>query len=254
MLNRLRTALFSVFVVVATLVIALVFLPTLLIGRGAAFGAVRFWARTMLAGLRAICGIRHVVEGAENIPKGAAIVAANHQSMWETIAFFAFLPKPVFVLKKELLKIPVYGWWAGAVKFIAVDRSAGAKAIRALTREAEARLAEGAQIVLFPEGTRVPLGERRPLQPGVAAIYLAGGAPATPVVHNSGRHWRFPGGLGSLKIPGVITVRFAPAIAPGLERKAFLKALEAHIVGGRDDLSAGAVSAAQEAPADRARA
>lgn len=253
-MNRLRTALFTIYFALATLVIALAFLPALLFGHKAAVAAVHFWARVILFGLKLICGVSHVVEGAENIPKGPAIVAANHQSMWETIAFFTFLNKPVFVLKRELLKIPVYGWWAAAAGFIAIDRSAGAKALRAMTRKAAASLAEDAQIVVFPEGTRVPLGERRRLQPGVAALYLIGSAPVTPVIHNSGRHWRFPGSLNGLKIPGVITVRIEPAIAPGLERKAFLKELEETLTGGRDDLPAengaqGVKAPPEEAPA-----
>lgn len=234
-LARIRTYVYSLYLVLATGIIAVLALPTLLMPQSATTRAIRIWARVLLFGLRTICGVGYVVEGKENIPSGAAIVAANHQSMWETIALFCVLENPVVVFKKELLRVPVYGWWARRSRSIPVDRSAGAKAIRRLTQVARERLAEGRQIVLFPEGTRVPLGQRRKLQPGVAAIYLGADAPCAPAVHNSGRHWLFPGGVGGLKIPGTITLRFLPPIPPGLPRKDFTAALESALESGRDD-------------------
>ena len=169
------------------------------------------------------------------MPQGGALIAANHQSQWETIALYAMAPKPVMVFKKELTRIPVYGWWAARAGNIPVDRKGGAKALRAMTRAARARADAGEQIIIFPEGTRKKPGDPIALQPGVAGIYAAMNAPCTPVAHDSGRFWRFPGGE---KIPGVITLRFLPAIAPGLDRKEFLRTLAASIESGRPDLIA----------------
>jgi 1-acyl-sn-glycerol-3-phosphate acyltransferase len=225
-MNAIRTAAFTGYFVVVTFLIAVGASPTLITGGALARGAVKLWARSILWGLRAICGIAFRIEGAENTPRGGAIVAANHQSMWETIALFALLPDAVMVFKRELARVPAYGWWALRTGSIPVDRAAGAKAIRALTKAAKSRIAEGRQIVVFPQGTRVRVGERGPLMPGVAAIYMATGAPCTTVVHDSGRFWRFPGRLTSLKTPGIITVRIQPRIDAGLGRRTFIAELE----------------------------
>lgn len=222
-----RSYLFDLYLALVTAVMGIICLPALL-DRRAARAITRLWAHTALAGLAVICGVRYRIEGADRIPAGPAIVAANHQSMWETIALLALLPRPAVVFKKELLRIPVYGWWANRTG-VPVDRSAGAKALRALRRETEAHIKRGDQIVVFPEGTRGPPGALGPLQPGVAGMYLVADAPVTPAVHNSGEYWRFPGGL---KTPGTITIRFLPAIPPKLQRREFIPALERALRAG----------------------
>lgn len=224
-MSRLRTVIFSVYVALTTILVTIVWAPGLMLGKHATVAGCRNWARMTLFGLKTICGLSFRIENAHLIPKGGAIIAANHQSMWETIVFFALLERPVMVFKKELMDIPLYGLWARRSGSIPVDRDAGAKAIRALTKTARERLDEGSQIVLFPEGTRVPYGTRGELQPGVAAVYVMGGAPCVPAAHDSGRFWDFPGGLTSLKRPGVITLRFESPIDPGLDRKAFFAEL-----------------------------
>ena len=143
------------------------------------------------------------------------------------------MPKPVVIAKQELFDIPVYGWWLRRVGNIPVDRRGGAKALRALRADAAARIAKGDQIVLFPESTRAQVGENLPFHPGVAGIYTNTDASCTPVAHDSGRYWRFP---GSLKVPGQIILRFLPAIDPGLDRKSFLRELQQQIVNARPDL------------------
>lgn len=217
-----RSRLYGLYIAALTGVMGLLLLPAL-VDRRAARAITRAWARSALAGLRLICGIRHEVRGAENIPQGPAIVAANHQSMWETIALIALLPRPAMVLKRELLRVPVYGWWAHRTG-VAIDRKAGARAIRMLRRETERHIARGDQIVVFPEGTRGPPRSLGPLQPGIAGMYLVAGAPVAPVVHNSGRVWRHPGGR---KSPGTIVIRFLPHIPASLSRRAFMPLLEA---------------------------
>lgn len=231
-MNRIRTAAYAVYLVAGTLIIATLALPTLLFGERTARSAVKLWANAALFGLRLICGVRHRIEGAEHLPAGGALVAANHQSMWETIALFTILEKPAITFKKELRKVPVYGWWAMRAGCIPVDREAGAKAIRVLMKSARERIEAGWQVVVFPEGTRAPPGERLPLQPGVAGIYGVAGIPCTPAIHDSGEFWRHPGGVTSLKIPGVITLRILPPIPAGLNRKTFLRELESRLRAG----------------------
>lgn len=227
-----RSFLFDFYLAALTLIMGLALAPAL-IDRRAARAVTRSWAQCALAGLHAICGIRHEVKGEEFIPKGPAIIASNHQSMWETIMLLTLLERPAMVFKKELKRIPVYGWWASRTG-VPVDRRAGAKALRALRRETERHVARGDQIVVFPEGTRNAPGSPGPLQPGVVGMYLVGGAPVTPVVHNSGEAWRHPDGL---KSPGLVTIRFLPAIPPGLSKRAFLPSLEAAL---REDPQGGA--------------
>ncbi len=227
-----RSILFFTVLFTVTPLMAVFCAPALLLGEGPARACMRVWARLMLAALKAICGVSHRVAGAENIPTGGAVIAANHQSMWETIALFAILPRPVMVFKRELARNPVYGVWA---KYggVAIDRRAGVKAIRDLTRAAEEQVAMGRQLILFPEGTRIKPGTRAAFQPGVAAAARATGAPCVPVAHNSGEHWRHP---GPLKTPGEITIAFLPPIPRGAPRKAFTTALERAIAGARADL------------------
>lgn len=218
----LRAHFFIVFMAVLTTTMGLVLLPALA-DRRAARAVTRLWAKINLAALRIFCGVRYRIIDAELMPTGPAIVAANHQSQWETIALLALLPRPAMVLKKELLRIPVYGWWAWRTG-VPIDRSAGAKALRMLRRETELHIARGDQIVVFPEGTRGPPGHLSALQPGVAGMYLVANTTVTPVVHNSGEHWRHP---GPAIVPGEISIRFLPEIPADLTRRAFMPALDA---------------------------
>ena len=226
-MNAVRSILFTTFLALLTGVLGVLFLPALLFGPDSARAVIKVWARVALAALKLFCGIGHRVEGLENLPEGAAIIAANHQSMWETIALYAILKRPTMVFKRELLAIPVYGWWARA-SGVVLDRQAGAKAIRALREATAERLNRGDQIVIFPEGTRGPPRGLLPLLPGVAGVYLAADAPVTPAIHDSGLFWRHP---GPKKTPGTITLKILPAIPPGLPRREFMARLEAALSG-----------------------
>ncbi|MEM9706780.1 MAG: lysophospholipid acyltransferase family protein, partial [Pseudomonadota bacterium] len=228
----IRSVIFLLFMLLITPVLALIFSPALLMGERAAYFIIRSWANFMLSVLRILCGVRHEIIGRENIPSGASIVASNHHSMWETIALMAFLPRPVMAFKREFRMNPVYRFW-GYVAGIPVDRKATVSAIKSLVGEAKRFLALGRQIILFPEGTRVPLGETRPLQPGIAAVYQACKTSVVPVVHNSSMHWRHP---GPMKLPGTIRIEFLPPIEPGMDRRAFLRSLEERFLSARTDL------------------
>ena len=235
MLTGLRSFAFMAFMVLATLFIAVISLPFLLFGQAAARRIAKIWTGTILSGLKLITGISHRIEGADQIPQSGALVAANHQSMWETVALYDILPNPVIILRKELARIPIYGWWAKPSGNIVVDREGGATALRAMRAEAKERIAAGKQVIVFPEGTRIAPGAVAKFHPGVAGIYGAVDAPCTPVAHNSGEFWRFP---GMLKFPGEIILRFLPPIEPGLDRRAFLDAVKTRIEGARPDLNA----------------
>lgn len=234
MLTTIRSTAFAVILVALVVVLGVGALPLLLFGRRAARAVVRLWAKLVLFMLRVVAGVTSHDEGLDHFPRGGAIIACNHQSMWETVKLYALCDKPVMILKKELLAIPVYGWWAKAAGNIAIDRNGGAKALRAMMREAKARAAAGEQIIIFPEGTRTTPGARADFQPGVAGLYAAIGAPVTPIAHDSGRFWRHP---GLRKEPGVITMRVLPPIPAGLPSRDFMARLTTAIASARPDLA-----------------
>lgn len=205
---------------------SLLFWPLLLLPARRISWLPRLWARGVLAFLAAAVGLRHEVRGQEYRPHGPAIVAAKHQSAWDTIVFFLLHERLVYVLKAELLLIPIIGWYLARVGMIAIDRRGGARALRRMVARAREAIASGHTIVIFPEGTRTPPGTRRPYHPGVAALYGRLGLPVVPVALNSGRYWRR---RGFLKRPGTIVLEYLPPIAPGLDRAEFAATLERRI-------------------------
>ena len=223
----LRSIIFLTYLFLAALVLGILALPALL-KREWSLAISKAWAGSSLFVLRIVCGVRDEVEGPENIPQDAAIIAAKHQSMWETLKLTVLLPRPSFVLKKELANWPVFSWFCRANGFIFIDRDAGARSIRDMTKQAKAMASEGAQIVIFPEGTRAKPGEDLPYQPGVAALAKALKIPTVPVGHNSGEHWVNP---GPEKIPGTIHLKFHPPIPEVGNRDSYLSALKTAIDG-----------------------
>ncbi len=232
-MNRIRSIVFTIVIALVAVLFTIVFLPAAFAGEKTTKRIIRWWTHFALGAMRVIAGVTFRIEGRENIPAGGALIVSNHQSLWETIAINALFSHPIVILKKELLKIPVYGWWAVRAGNIAIDRNGGAKELRRLRQETAARIANGAQVVVFPEGTRVKPGETTPYQPGVAGIYLAANAPCVPVAHDSGRFWaKLAGALN----PGVITMRILKPIPPGLDRREFQRTIEARINAARPDL------------------
>ena len=223
---------FVVFLVFSTLFLGILGAPLLLLGRERARAVVRLWIRSLLGAAALLCGVKSEFVGVDKIERGT-IIAANHQSQWETLALFAQLKHPIVILKKELLNIPVYGWWLRAMGSIGVDRDGGAKALKEMRNRANTALADGAQLVIFPEGTRVKPGTMVDLQPGIAGIYTKANAAVVPIVHNSGDHWLHP---GPAKNPGTITARALPPIEAGLDRRDFLKRLQSQLEAARKDL------------------
>jgi 1-acyl-sn-glycerol-3-phosphate acyltransferase len=161
------------------------------------------WALIVLWLLRVLCGIRMEIRGAENIPKEPCIVMCKHQSAWETIALQKVFPPQVWVLKRELLWLPFFGWGLAMTSPIAIKRSDGREAMKQLLKQGKDRLAMGFCVVIFPEGTRIPYGQRSKYKIGGALLAASSGAPAVPVAHNAGKLW---GRNSFLKRPGVITM------------------------------------------------
>jgi 1-acyl-sn-glycerol-3-phosphate acyltransferase len=226
----LRSAAFHLWFYGVTAVMALASLAARLGPPGWAAALARAWAGTILAGLRPLCGIRVEVTGREHLPThGPALVASQHQSAFDTMIWLLIAPRPAYVLKQELMRLPFYGAMCRRLGMIVVDRGAGARAIRALLRGAERAVAEGRQIVIFPEGTRVAPGAVAPLQPGIAALAARTGLPVIPVATDSGRSW---GRRAWRRLPGVIHVAIQPPLPAGLPRDALMARLAALYAAG----------------------
>ncbi|HEX4185781.1 MAG TPA: lysophospholipid acyltransferase family protein [Stellaceae bacterium] len=198
-------------------------LPFLITPRRVTMRFGQSWARSILFLLRVIVGLDHEIRGFDRVPRSACIIAMKHQSAWDTLILPVVLGDPAIVLKRELLLLPFYGWYAGRAGSIAVDRKAGASALRRMVAAARPIAAEGRPIVIFPEGTRVAPGARLPYQPGVAALYQALALPLVPAAVNSGYFW---GRRSFLKRPGRIVLEFLDPIPPGWPRHRVMAELE----------------------------
>ena len=210
----LRSALFTIVFYIGTVPFVLAAFPASLIGTGPVRACAHGWCRFHRLCARFILGITSRVEGTG--PAGPAIVALKHQSMYETLEIFLLFDQPAVVLKRELTRIPLWGWVVRRYGVIPVDREAGAAALRVMMRAGAEAIAQDRPIVIFPEGTRVAVGDQPPVQPGFAGIYRALKLPVVPVALNSGRLW--PRG-GFVKRPGIITFRFGEPIPAGLKRE-----------------------------------
>ena len=225
--SLLRSAAFNVAFFGFTALNLIAAIPVLLMpGSRGALAIARTWAKVVFTLLRFVVGLRWELRGRAELLQGPALIASKHQSAWDTIVFSLLCTQPTYAMKKELLAVPLYGWLALKQGHIAVDRKAGAAAVRQLLRAAKAALTAGRQIVLFPEGTRVPAGEHRPYQPGIAGVYASLGVPVVPVALNSGLFWPR---RSFLKHPGTIVFEVLPEIPPGLPRETFMHELETRI-------------------------
>ena len=185
------------------------------------------WALIVLWLLRVLCGIRMEVRGAENIPQEPCVVLCKHQSAWETIALQKVFPPQVWVLKRELLWLPFFGWGLVMTSPIAIKRSDGREAMKQLLKQGKERLKMGFCVVIFPEGTRIPYGQRSKYKMGGAMLASSSGAAAVPVAHNAGKLW---GRNSFLKRPGVITMSIGvPLETAGLKADEINQRVEAWI-------------------------
>lgn len=210
MLAFLRSGLFTLFQWVITPVFAVISLLTFPFSRLTRYRIITTWSRLITGAAALICGVRYRVIGAENIPREPCVILSKHQSAWETLAWQTIFPPQVWVMKRELLWIPFFGWGLAMLSPIAINRGSGSKALRQMAEQGKERMAAGFYIVIFPEGTRVAPGARGTYHPGGAWLTVKTGALALPVAHNAGECWRKN---AFIKQPGLITVSIGKPIA-----------------------------------------
>jgi 1-acyl-sn-glycerol-3-phosphate acyltransferase len=218
-----RSILFNLLFYLNLGVLLLGALITLVLPRRAVLGMAKLWGRISVWLLRAICRVDVDLRGLEKLPDGPLIVAAKHQSTWETFALLHLFDDFTFIVKRELMWIPIFGWcmWKGGM--IPVDRGAGSQALGAMTRRAREEILRGRQLVIFPEGTRRPPGAEPRYKFGVAHLYAEIGVPCVPVALNSGLFWPR---RAFLRYPGTIVVEFLDPIPPGLDKDTFFRRLQ----------------------------
>ncbi len=220
----LRSLLFHLAAYLNFLVQAILFSPVLLLPERCFWPIGRFWVRSTLFLHRTICGIDDDIRGRENIPAGGLIVAAKHQSAWETLRFVELLSLPCFILKRQLLLVPLFGWYLKKAGMIPIDRGGGPAVIAAMNAHARRAVAEGRQIIIFPEGTRrAPLAPPTQYRQGVARLYAELGVPCQPIALNSGLYW--PRHALTHR-RGTIRAECLPPIPPGLPPDVFLAQLK----------------------------
>jgi len=189
-----------------------------LVPRKTAWIVPKFWARSSLWLQERIVGARTEIIGLENLPEGPCIIAPKHQSFWDTIAFLPYIPDALYILKRELTWIPVFGWYVAKMRMIPIDRSSRSKALRQAVRIGRERMKENRQLIIYPEGTRRLPGAEPDYKYGIVELYAQLRVPVVPVAHVAGLYWprrKF------LRYPGTIRARFLPPIEPGLDRDAF---------------------------------
>ena len=231
----IRSALFSLVFIVTIPVFALLTLLCFPFSFRIRYAVATRWARLNLWWLATICGLRYRVTGAEHIPNDTAIIFSKHQSTWETLALQKIFPPQVWVLKRELLWLPFFGWGLAILGSIAIDRKAGRKAIEQLVEQGRQRLDTGRWVVVFPEGTRMAPGQKGRYRIGGAVLAEQTGHPIVPVAHNAGEFWPR---RGFIKRPGVIQVVIGPTIqSQGRTAADILKEAEDWIEGTMSRIS-----------------
>jgi 1-acyl-sn-glycerol-3-phosphate acyltransferase len=221
-----RSVIFNVLFYLNLVVYLAAAIPTLLLPHRYLLAVARAWAMTNLWLLRIVCGIKADFRGLEKIPRGGLIIASKHQSVWETFALLPYVGDPTFILKRELMWIPFFGWYLWKAQMIPVNRGARGPALAAMTERAKGEVRRGRQIIIFPEGTRRPPGAEPQYKFGVAHLYAETGVPCVPMALNSGLFWPR---RSFRRFPGTVVVQVCEPIAPGLDKSAFIAQLQAEI-------------------------
>ena len=222
----IRSVAFNVLFYLNLLVQIVAALPTLVMPRWGILAVAKFWARTNLWLLHAVCGIKVEFRGLGKIPSGPLLVAAKHQSLWETFALLLILPDPAYIMKRELMWIPFFGWYAWKAGMIAVDRSKGSQALADMNASVRRELARDRQIVIFPEGTRRAPGAEPNYKFGIVHLYGETGIPCLPIALNSGLFWPR---RSFRRYPGTIVAEVLDPIPPGLGKPEFAARLQQDI-------------------------
>lgn len=218
----LRSLVFQCLFYVWTVLCVTVTLPVLAMPRRYSVAVAHVWGKVSMWLLNGTVGLDCRVRSAEHIPDGGAVFAIKHQSAWETVAVNVLLLDAAIVLKRELFRIPCFGWFLRRVGHIGIDRTAGGAALRAMVHQARAVVDAGRPVIMFPEGTRSAVGARTRYHPGIYALYAELGVPVVPVALNSGVFW---GRREFAKRPGTVTVEFLEPIQPGRSRREFMATL-----------------------------
>ena len=214
----LRSLIFNVLFYIVLVFLVILALPTAVMPVRAVLTVVRWWANSTLFLMRVICNIKVEFRGVEKIPKGSLVIAAKHQSFWETFVLVQFFDRPIFILKRQLTYIPVFGQFLIKAGMIAIDRTAGMKALLDMTKRAREAVRGGCQLVIFPEGTRRAPGAPAQYKSGFAQIYSACGVPCLPIALNSGLFWPR---RTFMRYPGTLVVEFLDPLPPGLPKDEF---------------------------------
>ncbi|MFH1803771.1 MAG: lysophospholipid acyltransferase family protein [Pseudomonadota bacterium] len=230
----LRALIFNILFFGGTTLECLFLWPLLCFGPKTGQLTGRFWCHWVQFLLRNTVNMRPRILGGQHLPDGPCILVSKHQSAWETLTFHTLVRDPAYVLKKELINIPVFGLFLKYSGQVAVDRSAGASALKGMITGVDKALKRGAQIVIFPEGTRTPPGTDRPYHPGIYALYRAfPDVPMIPVALNSGMFW---GRHKFMKYGGEVTLEYLEPVKPGLDRKTFMSEIKSRIDGRTREL------------------
>ncbi len=227
MLTFVRSLAFNALFYLNTALWLMIALPTFFLPYRAIIAVAKAWGHTNLFLLRVVAGINYEIRGREKIPHGPIIVAAKHQSAWETFSLLSLFDNPVFILKRELQWIPIFGWLAIKGRMVPVDRRGGSQALSAMAARARIELAENRQLIIFPEGTRRPVGAEPRYKYGVAYLYAAEGVPCVPIALNSGLFW--PRRSITRMRPGTVLVEVLDPIPPGLDPDEFFERLQNRI-------------------------
>jgi 1-acyl-sn-glycerol-3-phosphate acyltransferase len=221
-----RSALYNAMFYLNMGVLLVVAFITLFLPRRAVIGMAKAWGRTSVWLLRVVCNTGVDIRGLEKVPPGPLIVAAKHQSTWETFALLSLFDDPTFIVKRELMWIPIFGWCMWKGRMVPVDRGAGSQALIDMTRRAREEIRTGRQLFIFPEGTRRAPGAEPRYKFGVAHLYAEIGVPCVPVALNSGLFWPR---RAFMRYPGTIVVEFLDPIPPGLGKDEFFERLQRDI-------------------------
>ncbi len=225
----IRSLLFYLGQIVSTLIFAPVGVIAFPLNFNTRYFLITRWSVFNLWWLRICCGVKHVIIGNENIPDTPCIVMCKHQSAFETIALQLIFMPQVWILKRELLKIPVYGWGLASMQPIAIDRDSAIKSFRQIVEQGCSRLKQKLWVIIFPEGTRVAAGEKGTYLPGGGMLAEKSGADVVPIAHNAGYLWPRN---SLIKKPGTVTFVIGPAIkSKGKTAKQITEEVEAWIEG-----------------------
>lgn len=228
-----RSALFAGWMFASAIVMGILCLPLMLFPARASMWPIQIWARGVFWALRLICGVRVEVRGRERLPKGGYLIAAKHQSMLDTLVALTLTPWPCIVLRRELVFIPIFGWYAWKAGMIVIDRKGAVGDVRHMLQAARKALADGRQVLIYPEGTRRPPGATPAYKGGIGLLYKDLDVACAPMAALSGHVWP---AHGLRKHPGRAVFEPLAPIPPGLSRRAFTARLEVEVETGSNAL------------------